>query len=93
MKGNKPSLTRFLRKMSQASNLPVTGPHGKPLTIEPLNVNLAKAGAYQPLTKKQITSWGELRNNAAHANYAKYTAEDVKQMLLFVQRFCADFLQ
>lgn len=82
-----------LRKLSASNNLPLVAAAGKPLTIEPLNVNLAKAGVYPPLTKKQITSWADLRNNAAHGGYGKYTADDVKQMLLFVQRFCADFLQ
>jgi hypothetical protein len=82
-----------LRKLSAANNLPLLTTPGKPLTIEPLNVNLAKAGVYSPLTKKQVTSWADLRNNAAHGDYGKYTADDVKQMLLFVQRFCADFLQ
>ena len=82
-----------LRKLSASNNLPLLTTTGKPLTIEPLNVNLAKAGIYSPLTKKQVTSWADLRNNAAHGDYDKYTAGEVKQMLLFVQRFCADFLQ
>lgn len=82
-----------LRKLSASNNLPLLTTTGKPLTIEPLNVNLAKAGIYSPLVKKQVTSWADLRNNAAHGDYDKYTADEVKQMLLFVQRFCADFLQ
>jgi hypothetical protein len=82
-----------LRKLSASNDLPLLATAGKPLTIEPLNVNLAKAGIYSPLTKKQVTSWADLRNNAAHGDYAKYTVDEVKQMLLFVQRFCADFLQ
>ena len=82
-----------LRKLSASNNLPLLTTAGKPLTIEPLNVNVAKAGIYSPLVKKQVTSWADLRNNAAHGDYAKYTADEVKQMLLFVQRFCADFLQ
>ena len=82
-----------LRKLSASNNLPLLTTTGKPLTIEPLNVNLAKAGIYLPLVKKQVTSWADLRNNAAHGDYDKYTADEVKQMLLFVQRFCADFLQ
>ena len=51
---------------------------GKPLTIDPMNVNLAKADVYLALTKKQITSWADLRNNAAHGNYGTYrpTEED-----------------
>lgn len=82
-----------LRKLSQANNLPLVGSNGKPLTIEPLNVNLAKADVFQPLTKKQITSWADLRNNAAHGDYGKYGVAEVREMLLFVQRFCADFMQ
>ncbi len=82
-----------LRKLSASNNLPLLTTASKPLTIEPLNVNLAKAGVYSSLTKKQVTSWADLRNNAAHGDYGKYTADDVRQMLLFVQRFCADLLQ
>jgi hypothetical protein len=82
-----------LRKLNASNDLPLLTTGGKPLTIEPLNVNLAKAGIYSPLVKKQVTSWADLRNNAAHGDYGKYTADEVKQMLLFVQQFCADFLQ
>lgn len=48
--------------MSVSNNLPLLTTAGKPLTIEPLNVNLAKGGVYSPLTKKQVTSWADLRN-------------------------------
>lgn len=82
-----------LRKLSQSNGLALTNAQGKPLTIDPMNVNLAKAGVYQPLTQKQITSWADLRNNAAHGHYNKYVVSEVKEMLLFVQRFAADFLQ
>jgi hypothetical protein len=82
-----------LRKLSQSKGLPVVNSQGKPLTIDPLNVGLAKADVYQALTKKQITSWADLRNNAAHGNYDKYTPSEVKEMLLFVQRFSGDFMQ
>ena len=66
---------------------------GKPLTIRTTQRDLTKAGIYSPLLKKQVTSWAGRRNNAAHGDYGKYTADEVKQMLLFVQRFCADLLQ
>jgi len=82
-----------LRKLADERGLARTAPSGKALTIDPLNVSLAKAGAYQSLTQKQITTWADVRNKAAHGEYAKYTGEDVKQMLFFVQRFCAEHLQ
>lgn len=82
-----------LRKLSEHHGLPLVSPQGRPFTIDPLNAALAKAGVYPPLNQKQITTWANLRNDAAHGYYTKYSAEDVKQMLLFVQRFCGDYLQ
>ena len=82
-----------LRKLSDSKGLPLVSSNGRTLTIDPLNAGLAKAGVYPPLTQKQITTWANLRNDAAHGNYVKYSAEDVRQMLIFVQRFCGDYLQ
>jgi hypothetical protein len=82
-----------LRKLTDAKGLQLYTDTGRPLTIDPLNVALTKAGAYQPLTQKQITTWADVRNSAAHGHYDRYTAEDVKQMIQFVQRFCGDHLQ
>ena len=45
------------------------------------------------LVQKQITTWANLRNDAAHGHFAKYDQDQVKQMLLFVQKFCADYLR
>jgi hypothetical protein len=81
-----------LRKLAATHNVPVTSSGGKALTIDPLNVALAKAGAYGPLVQKQITTWANLRNDAAHGHFEKYDQDQVKQMLLFVQKFCADYL-
>ena len=82
-----------LRKLSNTRGLPTIAASGKPLTIEPLNVALAKVGAYGPLVQKQVTTWANLRNDAAHGHFTKYDSEQVKQMLLFVQKFCLDYLQ
>lgn len=81
-----------LRKIATAHGVNTVGPNGRPLTIDPLNVALAKAGVYNALVQKQITSWANLRNDAAHASFAKYDHETVRQMLMFVQKFCADYL-
>jgi hypothetical protein len=63
------------------------------MTIDPLNIAVAKAGVYGPLVQKQITSWANLRNDAAHGQFSKYDADHVQQMLLFVQKFCADYMR
>jgi hypothetical protein len=82
-----------LRKLSARSSLPLDGINGKPLTMEPLNSQLAVAQAYSKLEQKQVTTWAHLRNKAAHGQYQEYGKEQVEMMLLFVQRFCAEHMQ
>lgn len=82
-----------LRKIADTNGVDVLGPNGKPLTLDSLNVSLSKKGVYGPLVQKQITSWANLRNDAAHGHFSKYDSAQVQQMLLFVKKFCADFLK
>ena len=81
-----------LRKLSEAQGISATKANGKPLAMDAMNVQLSKAGAYNALVKKQITSWSNLRNDAAHGRYGEYDVGQVKQMMLFVQKFCADYM-
>jgi hypothetical protein len=81
-----------LRKLCERISLPVTSDSGKPLTIEPLNTQLAKADVYSKLVQKQVTTWAHVRNKAAHGEFSEYNIEQVKMMLLFVQSFTADHL-
>lgn len=82
-----------LRKLAQANGIMTISDKGKNLTIEPLNVELEKAGLYNQLVKKQITSWSDLRNNAAHGHFDQYDNKQVEMMLQFVQVFSADNLK
>ena len=82
-----------LRKVADATGVSTLNSKGKPLTIDPLNIELAKKGVYNALVQKQITSWANLRNDAAHGHFDKYDSAQVQQMLLFVQKFCADHLK
>lgn len=82
-----------LRKLAEANGITTTKANGAPLTIEPLNVALAKAELYGKLVQKQITSWANLRNDAAHGNYSEYNADQVQMMLLFVQNFAGEHMR
>ena len=82
-----------LRKVANVNAVSILNPKGKSLTIDPLNVALAKKGVYNALVQKQITSWANLRNDAAHGHFDKYDSAQVQQMLLFVQDFCANHLK
>ena len=81
-----------LRELCKKNNLAITKPNGSPLTIEPLNAELAKNGVYSKLTQKQITSWAHIRNKAAHGQYNEYDKPQVEMMLLFVQSFADQHL-
>lgn len=81
-----------LRKLCEQASLPVVSESGKPLTIDPLNTQLAKADVYSKLVQKQITSWAHVRNAAAHGSYDGYDTKQVEMMLLFVQGFAGEHL-
>lgn len=80
-----------LRKLAETNAIPITQPTGKPMTIEPLNVELAKQEVYSKLVQKQITSWAHVRNKAAHGEFGEYNKEQVQMMLLFVQGFAGEY--
>jgi hypothetical protein len=81
-----------LRELCKKNNITITKPNGSPLTIEPLNAELAKNEVYSKLTQKQITSWAHIRNKAAHGQYNEYDKSQVEMMLLFVQGFAEKHL-
>ncbi len=81
-----------LRKLCNKNGIETIKPNGSPMTIDFLNIELAKKNVYKKLTQKQITSWAHIRNKAAHGEYEEYTKEEVKMMLLYVQSFADEHL-
>lgn len=81
-----------LRKLSERHGLPITNDSGRPLTIDPLNSQLAKQDVYSKLIQKQITSWAHVRNKAAHGEFIEYNREQVQMMLMFAQNFASEHL-
>ena len=58
--------------------------------LDKMNADLAKAGVYNSLKQKSITSLAAVRNSAAHGNTGKFTAQDVKSMIAEVRRFAEE---
>lgn len=56
-------------------------------TLNRMNDDLAKTGAYNANQKKQITSLAAVRNSAAHGKPEEFTADQVRGMIDDVQRF------
>jgi hypothetical protein len=54
-----------------------------------MNADLAKANVYNMLDQKQITTWLDLRNKAAHGKYSEYTEDQVGLMIQGVINFMA----
>jgi len=63
------------------------------ISIDPLNIELAKADEYKLLTQKQITAYADIRNNADHGNPERFTPEDVGDMIRWVRRFAEERLR
>jgi hypothetical protein len=54
-----------------------------------MNADLASAGVYTKLDQKSVTAWLDLRNKAAHGEYAKYSQEQVGLLVSGVRDFIA----
>lgn len=78
-----------LRKLCHARGLPVP----EKTKIDRLNADLAKASVYDKLVQKRITALADIRNNADHGHFDKFTPEDVVDMVKWLRRFTADYLR
>ena len=58
-----------------------------PRKADTLNADLRKAGLYNLLDQKNVTTWLDLRNNAAHGRYDEYTIAQVTLMLEGIRNF------
>lgn len=82
-------LEQHLRSVAPSWGVVTTTADGKALTIEPLNVELKKAGAYDTIMQKKITYLAGLRNEAAHGRSDfKERGADVGAMIRDVLDVC-----
>lgn len=83
-------LEEHLRQLCQKNNVDIVVVKGTdiiPKKADAMNVDLCKATVYNMLDQKQITSWLDLRNKAAHGKYSEYTKEQVDLMYQGVLNF------
>lgn len=78
-------LETTLRSLSEKRGLPVG-------SMDRMNADLAKAGEYNVLVQKRLTSLTAVRNSAAHGKLTEYTNDDVKNLISEVERFVAERL-
>ena len=87
-------LEKALRTLCGQQEPPVstTTPKGEPKTMNPLIDDLKKAGLFNELKAKQLRSWADIRNKAAHGEFDQSTKADVEQMMSGITTFLADYL-
>jgi len=77
-----------LRKISEHKGISIPAK----TKIDALNAELAKQGVYDKLIQKRITALADIRNNADHGHFDKFTKPDVEDMIKWTIRFTADYL-
>ncbi|HWQ90493.1 MAG TPA: DUF4145 domain-containing protein [Clostridia bacterium] len=65
---------------------------GNPKTMCPLIDDLKKAGAFNEAKAKQLRAWADIRNLAAHGEFAQFKRSDVEGMVAGISNFLADYL-
>jgi len=78
-----------LRKLCESNGIVVP----KVSKIDKLNADLARAEVYNKLVQKRITALADIRNKADHGHFDKFSKEDVDDMVKWVRRFTADYLE
>jgi hypothetical protein len=63
--------------------------HGK---LDKMNADLVKAGVYNKLNQKRITTLADIRNSAAHGKPDEFTDQDVSDMIRDVNQFLSNHL-
>jgi hypothetical protein len=84
-------LEEHLRKLAAKNGIEVLDGEAKRLKADALNSGLLRARVYGQLDQKVVTGWLQLRNDAAHADWDKFTFEQVELMLPGVREFIARF--
>jgi len=59
----------------------------QPKKADQMNADLTKSAVYSKLDQKNVTAWLDLRNKAAHGNYAEYTKEQVTLLIASIRDF------
>lgn len=81
-----------LRKIADNNGIAIEKDDGNLKTLDPLNTDIYKENIYDKLILKQVTTWGDLRNSAAHGHYDNYDEKQVHMMLEFVEKFCSEYI-
>lgn len=84
------SLESHLRQLCIKNSISIeiqTSKGLRPKKADQINSELSSASVYSKLDQKNVTSWLDLRNKAAHGKYSDYTKDQVAIFLAGIQDF------
>jgi hypothetical protein len=86
-------LEEHLRKLcglhSVATAVPDAAGMERPKKLDTMNTDLVKASAYDNIERQSVQAWAAVRNAAAHGEYTKYDAGQVRGMIDGIRGFIA----
>ncbi|TVP66027.1 MAG: DUF4145 domain-containing protein [Nodularia sp. (in: Bacteria)] len=87
-------LEKALRTLciKQTPPIPTIKDDGKPLRLNLLIDELKKAGVFHEPKAKELRAWADIRNQAAHGEFEKFTRSDVELMIKAIKNFLADYM-
>jgi hypothetical protein len=85
-------LERGLRTLCEQNQVSPKTAKGEPKTMNPMIDDLRKAGLFNELKAKQLRSWADIRNKAAHGEFDQFNRKDVEQMIQGTVNFLSDYL-
>ncbi|WP_071192632.1 DUF4145 domain-containing protein [Trichormus sp. NMC-1] len=87
-------LEKALRTLCDKQNPPISTikPNGDSKTLNPLIDDLKKANFFNELKAKQLKSWADIRNKAAHGEFTEFKRSDVELMIKGIENFLADYM-
>lgn len=71
----------------------VTKPGGKKKTLNPLIDDLKAANVFNEIYAKQLRTWADIRNAAAHGRFEEFTKEQVALMIEGINQFLFNYMQ
>ncbi len=86
-------LEEHLRKLCARHSIATTfvdkAGKAQPKKLDVMNADLAKAGVYNTIEQKDITTQAGIRNAAAHGQYHEYDVGQVQRMIVAIRSFIA----
>lgn len=88
-------LEKALRTLCKKASPPISVNKvgGQAKTLNPLIDDLKKANVFNEIEAKQLRTWADIRNAAAHGRFEEFDRAQVEAMLVGVQRFLGAYMK